>query len=470
MEHVVESAQQAGFLTAFKRPAIRTLAVSRAVSKLAQAAVAYGAMVYLAGEGGSQWQISLLAATTYLSAVLFGVQGGLLADSMSKRVAIALGFAAIAASCVLIPIFWGTDVTQLLVMMFIASALMQVISPSLKAAVAIVANPEELATVSASVSVAGSIASAIGSSFLAPLLIKTTGIRVLLFVAAGLFLLGAVRVLKLPEKEQSVKFGTALRSIDWRPTALSLKETARWLVEQRAVAAVILVGAIAVSIFEAFNTLIPVYVRDVLKVDPTDAIYIFAPAGIGFLIGTFLTPKLIHIMGPRKLAVFATVVMSVCMVLFGLVNTVAPVLAPMSPLRILGSIFSIDISDRVLAASFIALPANFGSTAAGAAVQTFINARVPIVRQGATFGLQEVQENVFTLALVLLLGGISSITGPRVVFILAPIVAAGLVLSLIRYSYREQANQELTFRQAFDELTSGDEGAGTPTGSVETTG
>ena len=164
----------AGFLSAFKRPSVRVLAVSRASSKLAGATVSYGSMVYLASAGGSQWQISLVAASTYLSAVLFGLQGGLLADSLSKRLAIVAGFVAQAALCILIPFFFGTGATQFVVIMFFSSALMQIVSPSLKSAIALVATPDEMATVAASISIVGSIGSAIGSSLLAPILIKTT--------------------------------------------------------------------------------------------------------------------------------------------------------------------------------------------------------------------------------------------------------------------------------------------------------
>ena len=198
--------------------------------------------------------------------------------------------------------------------------------------------------------------------------------------------------------------------------------------------------------------MIPVYVRDVLNADPTNAVYIFAPAGIGFLIGMLGTPRLIRQFGARKLAVFSAAIMSVAMVLFGIINVVSPILAPISPLRLLGWLFGIEISDGVLAASLIAVPANFGSTAAGASVQTYINARLPIERQGATFGMQEVQENVFTLLLVLGVGAVSSAFGPQVVFVTAPLIVLALVVGLIRYSFSSASAAAFTSKQAFHEL------------------
>lgn len=443
------TSEQPSFREALKQKNVRILAASRGASKLAMAVVSYGAMVYLAQEGATQFQISLVAASTYAAALMFGIQGGTLSDTLSKRIALVFGYVVQALLCILIPIFWGTDVAQLMLIMFMTSAINQIVTPSIKSATALVTTPAQLATVSASVSVVGSIASAIGSAFLAPVLIKTTGIEGVLLVGGVIYLFGAVRTLRLPAEEAAMKISEAVRTIDWRPAALSLKWNAQYIVRERGVATMIMVGAVVVAMFEAFNTLIPVYVRDVLDADPADAVYIFAPAGIGFLIGTFLSPKLIASMGERRLAMIALVCLSVSMMLFGMVEAVAPILAPFSPLRLIGWLFDTEINDKVLAASLIAVPANFGSTAAGASVQVYINRRVPQVRQGATFGLEEVQENALTLVAVILLGSIANVVGAQLVFVFTPIVVLGVVIWMIDYSYRQALGVDLTARESF---------------------
>jgi Na+/melibiose symporter-like transporter len=381
----------------------------------------------------------------------------MLVDSLSKRMAIASGYVAIGLMYLSLPLLFGAGVGQLLVVMFLSSAVMQIVSPSLKSAVALVSRPRDVAVVATSVTIASSIASALGSSLVAPLLIKLTSLEVLLVLAAAIMGLGAWRTLQLPKTERGAQFRDAVRQVGWREHMFSLRRTALWLYGNRSIGALILVGAIAVSLYEAFTTLIPVYVRDVLNSDPTNAVYIFAPAGIGFLVGMMLTPLLIDRLGARKLAVGSVFIMSVSMVMFGMIDVVAPILAPISPLRLVGAAFDVSISNQVLAASVIALPANFGSTAAGSSVQAFINRRVPLARQGATFGLQEVQENVSTLALVLLVGVISSAVGPRIVFVLAPILAFGMVLWLITYSFKLSGETEASLGDAWDNLIGTDD-------------
>ncbi|MBX3070662.1 MAG: MFS transporter [Thermomicrobiales bacterium] len=443
------------FKTALKLPSVSILAASRAASKLATAIVSYGAMVYLAIQGATQLQISLVSASSYAAALAFGIQGGSLSDSMSKRIALVAGYVAQALLCFLVPVFWGTDVGALMFIMFAASALNQVISPSIKSAVALVSTPGQLATVSATVTMAGSIASAIGSSFMAPLLIKYSGMKTILIVAGFVYLIGALRTLKLPASEKTMAMTDALRSVEWKPQALSLRWTAGWIVDHRPVATMILSGAIVVALFEAFNTLIPIYIRDVLKANPANAVYIFAPAGVGFAIATFATPRLISWIGERKLAVLSLLMLTTSTFLFGTIEAVAPYLAPFSPLRAAEWLGGIELNDRVLAASLIAVPANFGSTAAGATVQVYINRRVPIVQQGATFGLQEVVENGLTLVAVVVLGVVANVVGAQYVFLFAPIVLFAVVTWLIRYGYKRSGQEDVSALDALGML--GDE-------------
>lgn len=440
------------FRTVLKDRDVQILIGARASSKLAQSTVSYGSMVYLAASGARQWEISLVAAASYLAAVLFGLQGGSLSDSLSKRVAIIAGYVGLGGLCFAVPIFLGTGVRDLMLLTFLSSIVMQLVTPSLKAAVALVATPAAMATVASLVSMGGSAASALGSSALAPLLIKITSIDILLYIAGVIYLLGAIRAFRLPREPVERSAVRAILEVDWRPEALSLSGTSKWIVRQRHIASMVLVGAMVVSMFEAFSTLIPVYVRDVLDADPTNAVYIFAPAGVGFLIGTLFAPRLIHLIGERNLAIVSVFMLGGSMMLFGAIDAVAPTLAPYSPIRPIACLLGVDVNDKVLAASLIAIPANFGSTAAGGAVQAYINRRVPVIEQGATFGFQEVQENAMTLVTILTLGLISGIVGSQIVFLFAPVVILGIVIWLIRFAYEKGLRTEVSRRTALRAL------------------
>lgn len=416
-------------------PAVGALIVSRFATVLGLSTLSYGAMVYLATVGAPQATISMMGATRYLAALLFGIGGGALADAMSKRTAMVTSYLLQAAACFIVPTVWGTDVPSLVFLIFLVAMLGQIVTPALKAMTALVSTAAQVAAVAAAITVASGIGSAMGTAFLAPILINVTSVRVLIYVAGIVLIFGAVRTLKLPREEQSASLLTAAREVDWRGSVPTLRRTAEWLNVNRKVGAMILVGSMIFALFDGLSTLIPVYVRDVLGVDPTLSVFVFAPGGIGFLAGSVLGPWLMDRRGERALVVIAMTMLSLGFMLFGLIDVVAPLLAPFSPLRLLG-VLGIELSPLIDAAGLISIVTALGSTTGGAAVQTYINRYVILARQPATFGMQEVLDSALTLFAVLMLGVIATLLGSRLVFVVAPPLIIAIVLYLIRVAFR----------------------------------
>jgi MFS family permease len=281
----------------------------------------------------------------------------------------------------------------------------------------------------------------VGTAFLAPFLIKLGTVRTITDVAGVVLILGAVRTLQLPARDEGERLRRAIREVDWRASIPTLRRTALWVSEHRQVGAMILVGSMVLALFDGMSTLMPVYVRDVLQTDPTNTVYILAPGGIGFFVGTMLGPWLMDRRGERALGVMSLAALSLGFVLFGLIDVVAPFLAPISPLRLLG-LFGIELTPEIEAAGLISILTALGSTGAGAAVQTYVNRYILLAHQAATFGMQEVLENALTLFAVLSLGGLASQLGSRLVFIVAPPLILALVVGLIRVGFRITAQDK----------------------------
>lgn len=440
-----------------REPGVQELVLARAASKLGIATLSYGGMVYLAREGASDITVVLVSASGYLAALLFGLQGGTLADILPKRWALAVGLGAQALLCLLTPTLFGTGVLPLITLLFLVSAISQVTTPALKSAVTLVATVAEVVAVSALIGLIGSLGSAVGSTFLAPLLIRYSGIRAVMYVAGLVLAVAAIRALRLPGeagRKRPAQEGM------FRESFVTPKRMAAWAANSPGVASMVLVGGLVVALFEAINSLLPVYVREVLNEDPALSVYIFAPAGVGFFIGTILSPLLIRLIGERWVAAISLLCIATGAILFGTVHEVASTLAPYSPLRIVG-IFGVELNDPILAAGLIVIPTNFGSTAAGASVQAFINKFVPLARQGRTFGMQEVIEQAVTIIALIALGGISSLAGARVVYLVAPFVVIMVGVWFVRYSYRVVGENQPERRQAAHALITG-RGMGDP--------
>ena len=265
-----------------RNPGARALVFSRLATALGIATLSYGAMVFLATIGASQITISLAGATRYLAALLFGIGGGALAEAMSKRTAMVTAYALQALACFIVPTVWGTSVSSLVFLVFVVAMLGQIATPALKSATALVSSSAMVAVVAAIVSVANGIGAAMGTAVLASFLINVSTMRTLIYVAGVILAFGAVRALKLPPQEGASPLREAARAIEWKATVPTLQRTAEWLLANRKVATMILVGSMVLALFDGLNTLMPVYVRDVLGSHPTNTVYILAPGGSGF--------------------------------------------------------------------------------------------------------------------------------------------------------------------------------------------
>lgn len=422
-------------LAVAREPGVKQLALARAASKLGIATLSYGGMVYLAREGAEDIVVVLVGASGYIAALLFGLQGGTLADVMPKRWALFFGLALQSALCFFVPLKLGAGVWQLIVLLFLMSAISQVTTPAMKSAVRLVTTAAQVAAVSALIALLGSLGAAIGSSFLAPMIVRYSTIQMVMYSAGGVLGIAAIGALKLPSEPSRSKHDRKEEDRLFREAMVTPRRIASWVTSYPAAASMVLVGALVVALFEAINSLLPVYVREVLHTDPTLSVYIFAPAGVGFIIGTILSPQLIRLVGERWVAAMSFFFIAGGAILLGSIHAVAPYVANYSPLRIV-EVAGKSLPDSVLATGLIAIPFNFGSTAAGASVQAWLNRYVPLERQGRTFGMQEVIEQALTITALLSLGAIGSLAGTQVVFFVAPIVVITFGVLIIQYSYR----------------------------------
>ena len=414
-------------------PRVQVLLVSRLLSELGMATLTYGTMVYLAREGAEQIEITLISTAGAVAAMIFGLRGGIIADSVSRRVALAIAYLAQAVLCVVVPYQFGVSFISLLVLVFSVRILTQVVSPAVKAAVVLVATATEVGTAITLLAMAGGIGSGIGTAVLAPTLIKLIDIRWMLYVVGVILLLAAIRTLKLPSERTSFEGDPASEERE----RLSILGAGRWLVANPALATVIVSGAIVAVLNDIFESLQPVYVRDELNTDPANAIYVFAPGLVGVIVAVVLSPLLVRWPGERWLIGLSVVCMSIGLVLLGLIQRIDTALAPLNPLGALDR-FGLELSDAVLAAGLVAVLVKFGASAATTAAQAFINRQVSYGRQGGAFGMQSLVQNAIGVLGTLLAGAVAQRYGTPVVFLLAPLVILVVVGLIVRPGRREE--------------------------------
>ncbi len=401
---------------------------SRFLSDAGQQALAYGALIASARNGGSALDLAIIGSAALIPPALFGLYGGAVADALPKRIALALIYALQAAFCFIVPFFAGTDLWAVFVLIFAVNTLGQVSGPTESSVLPVVANDEQLASAASLVHFASSVGTAFGTAILAPILVRLFGAESVMYVAGVLLVLASTRVFDLRgnEPEQSTRFV--------RPN-ISVTATLRWLAEQPAVSTMIFVGVLSGIANIVLQTLAPSFVISTLHVDPSNAVYVFAPSGAGLLLALSIAPTLMRRWGERLTALTGFVITSSILLLLGVIGDVSNIIDPINAVRAL-SLAGVHISPELRTAAALAVPLGFGVTLTTTAVQTYVNRRVPLAFQGRAFALQSTLKNGLAIIPLLSLGAIASKYGVQPILIAAPFVLLALAYLLVQISIR----------------------------------
>ncbi len=416
-----------------RRARFQVVFLSRFLSEVGHEAITYGSLVAVA-MGGSVFEASLVGVARLVPAAALGLYAGAVSDTLPKRVALGLGYGLQGAVCFLIPITFGTSLGPILLLVVSVSAINQVVGPSEKAVIPLVASREQIGTAASFLSFSDSIATAVGTALLAPVIVKLWGITPLFFVCGVFLLLASIRVFSLPLR-QHISVREALSKVDLSEADLGVPVALRWLANHPAIGSMIVIGLVVSVLNTISATLGPSYVRDVLHADPTNTVYVFAPAGIGALAAMVIAPRLIDRLGERMPAAIGFLVATLSLFFMGAIDVVAPILAPVSALSLM-DIVGVDLGDEIQAAGTISLFAGFATSLTAISVQTYINRRVPVLQQGRTFGLQNVLTDAAALVPLLALGGIAVQVGIEPILLVAPwVVLIGAYLLILLASH-----------------------------------
>lgn len=421
-----------GLLKEFR---FQQVASSRFLSDAGQQSLGYAALISVVRGGGSALDAAIVGVAGILPAAALGLLGSAVADLLPKRLALAFAYALQAALCVLVPNFVGTDLASIALLILAVNTLAQVSTPTESSILPYVATGEQLASANSLIGLAATAGIAVGTAFLAPILVVIFGVKVAFYVAGACLLLAANRVFDLPASGEALpRQGPDASLSGQNPMAM-----VRWLSERPTVATMLLVAVLAGTAQVVIQTLAPRFVVEVLETDAANSVYVFAPSAAGFVLALSITPILIRLVGERSTALGGFAIASSSLLLLGLIDVVAPIIAPVNPLRLPG-LLGAELGERLQAASVLALPLGVGLALSSTAVLTYINRRVPLTLQGRTFAFQSSLKNAVAIAPLLGLGGIASLVGVKPVLIATPFVLLGLAYWLLQLTrlYSEQ--------------------------------
>ncbi|MEO8457093.1 MAG: MFS transporter [Chloroflexota bacterium] len=404
--------------------------LSQGLSQTAQNALLFSLLVIVLGITNSSIHTSFLILSFILPSIPLGFAVGVLLDRVNKGPILVLTNVIRAALCVVLFFFHTNEWVIYGLSSGIATASL-FFNPAVVALIPALVRRDRLVQANSLYNFTLTGAQLIGIVFLAPTVLKLFGADGVFIMTTAMFGIAAIagaRVslekIKVDSRPQHSAFGSI-------PT--EFRESWHALTGDRRSVLALAQLIVSSTLVLLFAILIPRYMRDVIEVPADSAALVFAPTGIGALIGLRFIPMFAR-RGKNKVVVIGLAGIAVCLVLLALVNPIADVWksAPsdLDPSRFL------RVSLLQALVMCFAGPMGFFYALLNAPAQTVLHERAPPEMRGRIFATQVVSANFLSLVPLLAIGAITDILNVTVVLLILAAVVGGMAV-ISRYMDQE---------------------------------
>ncbi len=394
------------------QPRFATLWLTQGLAQTAQNAILFTLLIVVLELTGSSAASSVLVLSFILPSIFMGVFVAVLLDRFRKGTILVVTNLIRAGACVLY-LFFNNEVLAIYAISLVFSTSGLFFNPAVVSLIPSLVSRERLVNANSLYNFTLTGSQLAGMVFLAPAILKLADERVMFVVAGGLFTVAAGLAVWLDtlregqeiELPRGALFGGIPEEFrkGWR--ALTSDPTSALAMAQ------LTTGSTLVLLFAI---MIPRYMKDVLNISPDNAAFIFAPTGVGALVGLRFIPWFSR-WGKNRVVIMGLVGVAVSLVLLATVRGLAEIMettpGPLNPGRFLG--LSLLQSLTML----FAAPMGFFYALLNAPAQTVLHERAPPEMRGRIFATQVVSANFVSLLPLLLVGAIIDVTGITAVLV-----------------------------------------------------
>ena len=418
--HIEEIADSRALL---RQPRFATLWLTQGLAQTAQNAILFTLLVLVLKLTGSSAASSVLVLAFILPSIFIGVFVGVLLDRWRKGTILVITNVVRAGACGLY-LFFNDDVVAILAISLVFSTSGLFFNPAIISLIPSLVSRDRLVSANSLYNFTLTGSQLAGLVFLAPVILKLGDERTMFVVAGGLFIVAAglavwldtLREGREVELRRGPQFGGILEEFrkGWR--ALTSDSASALAMAQ------LTMGSTLVLLFAI---LIPRYMEEVLNRSPEDAAFLFAPTGVGALVGLRFIPWFSR-WGKNRAVVIGLVGVAVSLVLLATVRGLTEIMettpGPLNPGRFLG------LSLLQTLTMLFAAPMGFSYALLNAPAQTVLHERAPPEMRGRIFATQVISANFISLLPLLVVGGMIDITS-----VTAVLVGVAAVLLLFAY-------------------------------------
>jgi MFS family permease len=405
--------------------------LAQLLSQVSQNAILFTLLVLVISKTNSTTDSSILVLSYVVPSVIFGMVGGLLVDRWRKRDIL---IAANALRCgAAVAFLFSSDYIWLLYVINLGfAAVSQLFSTAEISTVPFIVPRQRLIAANSMVSLAWTASQFAGMVFVAPIFLKAFGFDALFVFAALLFLVAAGFARSLPQIERERALEAPEQETFIKTAPSEMVRALRLIRSDRA--SLLAMGQLTLSssLVLLFAVLVPRFMQEVLQIRADDAVYVFAPTGIGAVLGLRLLPWLASRIGKNRIVALSLVGLAACLVGLGALESIADLLQRTESLNPFGQERLGGLSLLVTLAMLFAGPLGFFYAMVNAPAQTVLHERAPPEMRGRVFGAQLALASMAAIVPLLLVGAVADLYGVSAVLMgIAVVVATVAALSVL---------------------------------------
>ncbi len=388
------------------QPRFATLWLTQGLAQTAQNAILFTLLILVLQLTGSSAASSVLVLAFILPSIFLGVFVAVLLDRWRKGTVLVITNLIRAGACILY-FFFSDDVLAIYAISLVLSTSGLFFNPAIVSLIPSFVSRERLVSANSLYNFTLTGSQLAGMVFLAPTILKLGDERAMFLAAGGLFTVaaGLAAWLDTLRKGQEVELpqGPLFGGIPEE-----FRKGWRALVSDPASALAMSQLTMSSTLVLLFAIIIPRYMEDILNISPDNAAFIFAPTGVGALVGLRFIPWFSR-WGKNRVVIMGLVGVAISLVLLATVRGLAEIMettpGPLNPGRFLG--LSLLQSLTML----FAAPMGFSYALLNAPAQTVLHERAPPEMRGRIFATQVVSANFVSLLPLLVVGAITDFAG-----------------------------------------------------------
>lgn len=415
-----------------EEPQFRNLWLTQGIAQTSQNALLFTLLVVVLEITGSTVATSVLVLCFILPSIPLGFAVGVLLDRTDKVQVLVATNLIRAACCVLYFLFHSDELAIYGVSLVVATAGL-FFNPAVLSLIPAVVPKPRLVRANSIYNFTLTASQLLGIVVVAPIALKTIGSEGM-FIGGALLFLSAATFAALIKHEPETREPLRPQGSVFAGIPNEFRQSWDALAGDRYSVVALSQLIISSTLVLLFAILIPRYMVDVLGVPPDNAALVFAPTGIGALIGLRMVTTFTR-WGKNRTVVIGLGGIAACLVLLALVEPIADVY------KASGDWFDPSRLLRVSLLQFLvmcfALPMGFFYALLNAPAQTILHERAPDDMRGRIFATQVVMANFISLLPLLLVGAITDLLSVTAVLVLLAIGLGGAALASNAWGYQE---------------------------------